>query len=124
MGLGEGAAKARYGRIAVLRYPFFETDRAQIEGETAGLVKLVALRNGRILGASILGSGADELIALFQLALKARLTLSALAGLAVPYPTLAEAAKGAAASFYAPRLFGDFTRRLVRLLARLGSVLI
>jgi hypothetical protein len=37
-----------------------------------------------------------------------------------PYPTLGEASKRAAGSFYAPRLFSERTRRLVRLLAWLG----
>jgi hypothetical protein len=37
----------------------------------------------------------------------------------VPYPTLAEAGKRAAGSFYTPRLFAPGPRRLVRLLAGL-----
>ena len=45
--------------------------------------------------------------------------LSALAGLIIPYPTRSEAAKRAAASFFAPRLFTPRTKSLVRLLARL-----
>jgi hypothetical protein len=37
-----------------------------------------------------------------------------------PYPTLSEASKRAAGSFFAPKLFNDRTRRLLRLLAKLG----
>ena len=37
-----------------------------------------------------------------------------------PYPTLGEASKRAAGSFYTAKLFGGGTRRLVRLLAKLG----
>jgi hypothetical protein len=38
----------------------------------------------------------------------------------VPYPTLSEVSKRAAGSYYTPKLFSDRTRKLVRLLMRLG----
>jgi len=41
------------------------------------------------------------------------------AGLILPYPTLGEISKRAAGSFFTPTLFGDATRRLVRLLRHL-----
>ena len=121
VGLTEAAARARYGTgFTILRWPFFENDRAQIERETRGLVKLVAKRNGRVLGAAILGAQAGELIPLWGLAIARGLKLSAVAGTMAPYPTLGEASRQAAASFYAPRLLGEHSRRLVRLLARFG----
>jgi len=48
-----------------------------------------------------------------------RMKLSALAALTLPYPTLAEAAKRAAADFYAPRFLSAPVKRLVGLLKRL-----
>ena len=48
-----------------------------------------------------------------------KLPLSALAGLVLPYPTLAEAAKRAAGDVYAPKLLSNFSKRLVGLLWRL-----
>ena len=42
------------------------------------------------------------------------------AGLILPYPTLGEVNKRAAGSYFTPALFSPRTRRLVRLLARLG----
>lgn len=121
VGLTEAQARARDGdALSILRWPFFENDRAQAERATAGLVKVVARRNGRILGATILGASAGELIQPWCLAIAARMKLKAIAEMIAPYPTLGEASKRAAGSFYAPLLFGPRTRFLVRLLARFG----
>src|SRR6266481_8294006 len=77
-------------------------------------------KNGRVLGASILGAGAGDLILPWALAISQKLKIGALANLIVPYPTRGEASKRAAGSFYTPTLFSARTRGLVRLLARFG----
>jgi pyruvate/2-oxoglutarate dehydrogenase complex dihydrolipoamide dehydrogenase (E3) component len=120
VGLTEATARAAFGAITILRRPFAENDRAHAERDTEGLVKIVVRPNGRILGASILGAGAGELILPWALAISQKLKIRALASLVVPYPTRGEASRDAAGSFYAPRLFSSRTRRLVRLLARFG----
>ncbi len=120
VGFTEAAARAAGGTVRVLRWRFAENDRAQTERDTAGLVKIVTRRNGRILGASILGAGAGDLILPWALAISQRLKVGALANLIVPYPTRGEASKRAAGSFYTTALFSPRTRRLVRLLARFG----
>lgn len=121
VGLTEAAARAQHGDgLTVLTSPFAGNDRARAEGASEGLIKVVATRRGRILGASIVGAHAGEQIALWCLAIARRQSVGAIAGLILPYPTLAEAGKGAAGRFYTPTLFGPRTRRIVRLLARLG----
>jgi pyruvate/2-oxoglutarate dehydrogenase complex dihydrolipoamide dehydrogenase (E3) component len=120
VGLTEAAARAVDQTPRVLRWPFAENDRAQTERETEGVVKIVTSGNGRILGASILGAGAGDLILSWALAISQNLKISALANLVVPYPTRGEAGKRAAGSYYTPTLFSPRTRRLVRLLARFG----
>jgi pyruvate/2-oxoglutarate dehydrogenase complex dihydrolipoamide dehydrogenase (E3) component len=121
VGMSEATARDAHGdKIRVLRWPFGENDRAQTERDTAGLVKVVTMPNGRILGAAILGPGAGDQIATWALAISQRLKIGAVANLIVPYPTRSEAGKRAAGSFYTPTLFGPRTRRLVRLLARFG----
>ena len=120
VGLTEAAARAIGPAPRVLRWPFAENDRAQTERETEGVVKVVTRGNGRILGASILGAGAGDLILPWALAISQRLKIGALANLIVPYPTRSEASKRAAGSYYTPTLFSPRTRRLVRLLARFG----
>jgi pyruvate/2-oxoglutarate dehydrogenase complex dihydrolipoamide dehydrogenase (E3) component len=120
VGLTEAAARAADGAVHVLRWRFDENDRAQTERDTGGLVKVVTRRNGRILGASILGAGAGDLILPWALAISQKLKIGALANLIVPYPTRGEASKRAAGSFYTPTLFSARTQRLVRLLAGFG----
>ncbi|MBM3517514.1 MAG: dihydrolipoamide dehydrogenase, partial [Alphaproteobacteria bacterium] len=120
VGLSEAEARARHRAVSVLRWPFAENDRARAEGDTGGFIKVLTSARGRILGAGIVGPHAGELIQPWALALAERLMIGRMARLIVPYPTLSEVSKRAAASFFAPRLFRPRTRQLVRLLARLG----
>jgi pyruvate/2-oxoglutarate dehydrogenase complex dihydrolipoamide dehydrogenase (E3) component len=119
VGLTEAAAKAE-GAIRVLHWPFADNDRAHTERDTAGDIKVIARRNGRIIGATILGAGAGDLILPWALAISQKLKIGALANLVVPYPTRGEASKRVAACYYTPTLFSPRTRSLVRLLARFG----
>ena len=120
VGLTEAAARAAGENAQVLRWPFSENDRAQTERDTGGLVKVVLGRGGRVLGASILGAGAGDLILPWALAVSQKLKIGALANLIVPYPTRGEASKRAAGCYYTPTLFSPRTRRFVRFLARFG----
>ena len=120
VGLTEAEATRAHGKIGVLRWPFHENDRAQAERDTDGLVKVVTDPRGKVLGASILGAHAGELIQPWILAIGQGIKLSAMAQMIAPYPTLGEVNKRAAGSFFAPRLFGARTKQIVRLLARLG----
>jgi len=120
VGLDEAAARARHGKVRVMRVPFTENDRARAERRTQGLIKVITNARGRILGASIVGAQAGELIFPWVLALSQGLKIGAMAAAVAPYPTLSEISKRAAGAYFTPALFGARTRRLVRLLARLG----
>ena len=120
VGLTEAAARAADNAVRVLRWSFAENDRAQTERETEGSVKIMTRANGRILGASILGAAAGDLVLPWALAISQKLKVGALANLIVPYPTRSEAGKRAAGCYYTPTLFSPRTRRLVRFLARFG----
>jgi len=121
VGLTEAEARESHpGDLTILRWPFHENDRAQAERSTHGVVKVVTRRNGRVLGASILGAQAGELIQPWALAIGRGLKVGAIATMIAPYPTLGEVSKRAAGSFFAPKLFSERTKRLVRLLGRLG----
>jgi len=118
IGLTESEARRRYGDdVAVSRFALTDSDRAQTEADTGGVVKVVVRRNGRILGASILAPQAGELAHLWVLAIERRLKLKDIAGMLAPYPTWGEANKLAAAEFYKPLLFGGWSRRVVRALS-------
>jgi pyruvate/2-oxoglutarate dehydrogenase complex dihydrolipoamide dehydrogenase (E3) component len=120
VGMSEHAAREKHGEaIKVLRWTLAENDRAQTERETDGMVKAITDRRGRILGATIVAPHAGELIQPWCLAIAKRLKISALASFVPPYPTLGEASKRAAGSYFTDMLFGARTRGLVRFLARL-----
>lgn len=121
VGLTEGLARLKHGDdVTVVRWPYHENDRAQAEREVQGLVKVVTTRSGKVLGASILGAHAGELIQVWVLAMSQKLNIKAVAGMIAPYPTLGEVNKRAAGSFFTPKLFSPRTKRLVRFLARFG----
>lgn len=120
VGLTEVEARKRHRAIRVLRWPYHENDRAQAERETHGHIKVVTDARGRILGATIVGRGAGELIATWTLAISQRLTVRALLDLVLPYPTLAEIGKRAAVGFYAPGAASPWVRKIIALLRRLG----
>jgi pyruvate/2-oxoglutarate dehydrogenase complex dihydrolipoamide dehydrogenase (E3) component len=120
VGLTEAEARQGGLRVRVLRWPYHENDRAQIEAATRGHVKVLTTGQGRILGASIVGRDAGELISLFTLAIAQRLNIRALAGVMVPYPTLAEIGKRAAMSHFTPALTRPIVRRIIGWLRRLG----
>ncbi|WP_330083601.1 dihydrolipoyl dehydrogenase family protein [Methylocystis iwaonis] len=119
--LSESEGRERYGdAVRILRADFKDNDRAQTEGLTRGFLKVVATKRGHILGATMVGHDAGELIMPWALAISQRLKISALANLVTPYPTLSEISKRAAGSYYTPALFSPRTRRLVRFLRIFG----
>ena len=120
VGLGEADARKRKHRIQVLRWPYHENDRAQAERATNGHIKVVTTRRGRILGATIVGLNAGELIATWALAINLRLNIRAFATTVMPYPTLAEIGKRAAITHYTASLTSPVVRRIIRWLRRLG----
>ena len=119
VGLSEKEALARNPKAKIVRWPFEENDRAQAERDTRGFVKAVTDAKGRILGATIVGHGAGDLIHGFSFAIANKMKISAFTNYIAPYPTRGEALKRAAGAWYAPTLFSGRTRALVRLLALL-----
>jgi pyruvate/2-oxoglutarate dehydrogenase complex dihydrolipoamide dehydrogenase (E3) component len=120
VGLTEDQARREAKTIRILRWPFAENDRAQAERMTRGHIKVVTDKGGRILGATIVGPGAGDLIAPWTLALANRLNIRAMAGTVVPYPTFGEIGKRAAISYFVPRLTSPFVRRIIGWLRRFG----
>jgi pyruvate/2-oxoglutarate dehydrogenase complex dihydrolipoamide dehydrogenase (E3) component len=81
-------------RTAVLR--FEDNERAQIDGETAGLVKLVAdAGTGELLGGHIVGEDAGAMIHEVVAAMAGRVPAATLGEAIHAYPTLSESVKGA-----------------------------
>ncbi|MCC5974832.1 MAG: FAD-dependent oxidoreductase [Rubellimicrobium sp.] len=119
VGLTEAEARRRHGAaIEVFEVGFEHNDRAVAEGRATGMARVIVLR-GRPVGATILGPGAGELIGIWALALSARLKMSAIAGMVLPYPTLSEINKRLASAYFSPRLFNSpAVRRVVEAVQR------
>ncbi len=117
-GLTESDARKAGHEVQVLMWSLDMNDRAQAERETEGLAKIILGPKGRILGATIVGPRAGELIGTWALAISSRLKIGALAGAVLPYPTLSEISKRAAGSYYTPKLFSAGTRRIVGFVQR------
>ena len=90
VGLTEAEARAARLDARAWQYEFAELDRAITDRRPDGFVKLLATPSGTILGATIVGAGAGNLIAPVVLAMQRRLKLSALASFIYPYPTMSE----------------------------------
>ena len=92
VGLYESDAKARGIQVKTFVQEFKEVDRAILDGETDGMMKvIVAAGSDRIVGATIVASHASEMISEITLAITKGIGLGAIADVIHPYPTQAEA---------------------------------
>ena len=97
VGLNEREAQAQGVACEVTVFPLAELDRAIADGQARGFVKLLTVPGqDRILGATIVGAHAGELLAEFVLAMKHGIGLNRILGTIHTYPTMAEANKSAA----------------------------
>jgi pyruvate/2-oxoglutarate dehydrogenase complex dihydrolipoamide dehydrogenase (E3) component len=91
VGLGEAEAKRRGIAVRVARLPMSSVLRARATGETRGFMKaLIDARSDRILGFTMLGAGAGEVVAAVQAAMLAGLPYTALRDAILTHPTMAE----------------------------------
>ena len=112
-GLTEAQAQARGMKIHIARWPYNDNDRAQTERETRGHIKIITTAKGKIVGATIVGAQASELIGIWALAIAQRLNIRAFADIVLPYPTLSELGKRASVDYFTPSLTSGWTRRII-----------
>ena len=97
VGLNEQDAKEQGIAYEVVKYKLHELDRAVADSETQGFVKVLTVPGrDRILGATIVGTHAGDLLAEYVLAMKHGLGMNKILGTIHTYPTLSEANKYAA----------------------------
>ena len=115
VGLNEQEAKEKNIAYEVTRYDIAELDRAIADGVAQGWVKVLTVPGkDKILGATIVGEHAGDLIAEYVLAMKHGLGMNKLLGTIHIYPTLAEANKYAAGNWkraHAPERLLEWVRR-------------
>jgi pyruvate/2-oxoglutarate dehydrogenase complex dihydrolipoamide dehydrogenase (E3) component/uncharacterized membrane protein YdjX (TVP38/TMEM64 family) len=100
VGLNEREAREQKIAVEVTTYRLTELDRAIADGQTEGFVKvLTAPGKDKILGATIVGEHAADLLAEYVLAMKHGIGLNKILGTIHTYPTLAEANKATAGAW-------------------------
>jgi pyruvate/2-oxoglutarate dehydrogenase complex dihydrolipoamide dehydrogenase (E3) component len=100
VGLTEAEARAHGLSFDVTRYDLDDLDRAIAESEAHGFVKILTAKGSdRILGATIIGQNAGEILAEVTFAMKHKMGLRKILQTIHPYPTWAEANKYAAGQF-------------------------
>ncbi len=118
VGLTEAMAEEQGIAVTAVRWEFSEMDRAIAERATAGFAKILVNKKGRVVGATIVGKGAGDLLQPWGLAIASKMKLATMAGQVVAYPTFSEINKRVAGAYFTPRLFSKSTQRLVRFLLR------
>lgn len=117
LGCTENEAQAKGEAFTVARVDFAGNDRAQAERAADGFAKAIIGKGGRLLGVTIVGEGAGDLIAPFALAIANGMKIRSFTNMIAAYPTRAEIAKRAASAYYTPTLFSPRTRKIVSLLS-------
>ncbi|TGN14305.1 dihydrolipoyl dehydrogenase [Leptospira ilyithenensis] len=101
VGLSEAKALSLGYEVQIGKFPFTASGRAQAQGDTTGMVKIVSdKKHGEILGAHIIGSGATELIAELTLGANMEVTVRELANTVHAHPTISEGIMDAAAAVF------------------------
>jgi len=103
----------------VLEITYNDNDRAQAGLATNGLVKVAVDKKGYILGATIVGENAGDLITQWTIAINNKLKIKAMASHIVAYPSLSELNKRVAGSYFTPTLYSKKVKKVVRLLMKI-----
>jgi pyruvate/2-oxoglutarate dehydrogenase complex dihydrolipoamide dehydrogenase (E3) component len=105
VGLGEKEAKQKNVDYDLFVVALEDVDRAVVESEDAGFVKVLTARGSdKILGATMVGPHAGDLLHEFVLAMKTSIGLGTIASIIHAYPTFAELARKAGDKYNKTRL--------------------
>jgi len=119
VGLTEAEARQKYGdNVRIGHFAFDENDRAIAEGKPSGEAKLI-IRKGKLIGASIIGEGAGDVLQTVTYAMSNGQDVKSLTNFIPAYPTRGEIVKRAASAHFQPLVFGRKAQTLVSLLQRI-----
>ncbi|WP_369026841.1 NAD(P)/FAD-dependent oxidoreductase [Qipengyuania sp. RANM35] len=123
IGMTEADARKAHGeKITVVREEFSENERAVAEGYVKGHMKMV-LKGKKVLGVSIVGRNAGELLLPFTQSITGKSSTFALGSAIIAYPTRSEISKAAAFSAWEPTVFGGLPKKYAALVARMRRAL-
>ncbi len=120
VGYDEGQARQKFGKIRILRWPYGDNDRAQAERQTGGFIKIILNRKGVVIGASVVGANAGEIINMWALIVAQKMNVKAITGYVSPYPTFSEIGRRAAISSFADLPAKSGVRSIISLLKKFG----
>ncbi|MXO91155.1 dihydrolipoyl dehydrogenase family protein [Pontixanthobacter aquaemixtae] len=119
IGMTEQDAKEKFGdRITVIKEGFDHNERAIAEGSTKGHLKVI-LKGKKIIGASICGKNAGELLLPFTQSITGKSSSFALGSAVISYPTRSEILKAAAFSAWEPTVFGSLPKKYAAFVAKM-----
>nr|WP_137677318.1 FAD-dependent oxidoreductase [Parerythrobacter lutipelagi] len=123
IGLTEKDAREQHGeKITVVRQEFSENERATAEGSTLGHMKMV-LKGKKVLGVSIVGKNAGELLLPFTQTITGKSSTFALGSAIISYPTRSEISKAAAFAAWEPTVFGSLPKKYAALVAKMRRMM-
>ena len=118
VGLGEAQARDKHGRfVRVARWDMADLDRAVVDNNRDGFIKVVHKKDGTLLGATIVSERAGEAITEFTQALKHGLKMSDLSSVIHVYPTYSTAVQRMAGDVAMDDFLTSLTGKLVRSLS-------
>jgi len=123
VGATEGELKNQGVSFETYRFPFSKIDRAVTDGNTTGLIKIYAKKwSGKILGASVVGVHAGEMISQYALAMKNGVSLRDFADTIHPYPSYGLGARRAADQWYIKNQSETMVKWIKRIFRYRGEV--
>jgi pyruvate/2-oxoglutarate dehydrogenase complex dihydrolipoamide dehydrogenase (E3) component len=120
VGLTEEQARTKFGEnVRVRLWEMSRTDRAICEDDHDGFIKVVAKKNGVLLGATVVNARAGETITEFIVAIKQDMNVSDLAGAIHAYPTYSTAVQQLAAELAIERTLAGASGKIIRGLSKI-----
>ena len=123
LGASENELKERGTSYVVYRFPYTKVDRGITEGKTTGEIKVFGTKwRGKILGASVVGERAGELMQIIALAMKTGASLQDMADTIFAYPTYALGARRMADQWYVRKQYPVAIKALQAVFGYRGTV--
>ena len=118
LGLNESEAKEKYKFIKVYKNENKASDRAITDSAKSGLIKIITDKKGFILGASIVGANAGEIIQGLLVAKSLKQPLAKLAAIMYIYPTLSELVKKTAAKSLVEKMDNPLIKFMLKVMRK------
>jgi len=120
VGLTEEQARTKFGEnVRVCRWDMSRTDRAICEDDRDGFIKVIAKKNGTLVGATVVNGRAGETITEFIVAIKQNMRISDLAGAIHAYPTYSTAVQQLAAELAIEGTLAGASGKIIRELSKI-----